>query len=123
MTVDEVEQIATTTARNATVSSDLVSGYIRAFALPCIGWAAAAPDALQPVRATSSPPILVIGNTGDNATPYDSARRIADSLDQGRLLTFHGTGHTTYGKDECADTAIDGYLLELTQPTEAACPS
>lgn len=122
-TVDEVERIATTAARSATVAPGLVSGYIRAFALPCLDWPAEAPDALEPVQATSSPPILVIGNTGDNATPYDSAQRISGSLDHGRLLTYHGTGHTTYSKNVCADTFIDRYLLDLTlPPTGADCP-
>ena len=112
-----------TAARSATVAPGLVSGYIRAFALPCLDWPAQAPDALQPVNATASPPILVIGNTGDNATPYDSAQRVAGSLEHGRLLTYHGTGHTTYGKNVCADTYIDPYLLDLTlPPTGADCP-
>ena len=41
----------------------------------------------------------------------------------GRLLTYAGSGHTTYGKDDCADAHIDSYLLDLTLPPESAvCP-
>ena len=70
-----------------------------------------------------SPPILVVGNTGDPVTPYESAQRIATTLEDGRLLTYAGTGHGTYGKDHCADAHIDSYLLDLTLPPESAsCP-
>jgi pimeloyl-ACP methyl ester carboxylesterase len=82
-----------------------------------------APNELQPVTAAGAPPILVIGNTGDPVTPFESAERVASSLQSGHLLTYAGTGHTTYGKDQCANAHIDSYLLDLTQPARAAnCP-
>ena len=81
------------------------------------------PRPSSPITAAGSPPILVIGNTGDSATPYESARRIAGTLEHGRLLTYHGAAHTTYGKDDCADAHIDAYLLELTLPPSGTdCP-
>lgn len=120
---DQVEALAAGAARDATVVPGLVSGYVRAFALRCLGWPVQAPDALGVVTAAGSPPILVIGNTGDPVTPYDAARRVAGSLERGRLLTYHGAGHLTYGKDDCADTYIDSYLVDLAlPPSGAACP-
>ena len=122
-TVAQVEELAVGAARDATVVPGLVSGYVRAFALPCLDWPVQGPDALGVVTAAGSPPILVIGNTGDPVTPYDAARRVAGSLEHGRLLTYHGGGHTTYGKDDCADTYIDSYLMDLTLPPAGAdCP-
>lgn len=122
-TTDQVEDLASRAGRSATVSPDLVSGYIRAFALPCVGWPALAPDAPHPVTAAGSPAILVIGNVGDNVTSYDTARRIAGTLEDGRLLTYHGSGHTTYGKSACADAYIDSYLMGLALPLNGAdCP-
>lgn len=121
-TITEVEDLATEAAHHASVVPGLVSGYIRAFALPCVDWktTSATPE---PVTAEGSPPILVIGNTGDNATPYDTAVRVAGSLTNGRLMTYHGTGHTTYAKDECADSYIDAYVLDLAvPPSGAGCP-
>ena len=86
-------------------------------------WPVPAPAALEPVTAAGAPPILVVGNTGDPVTPYESAQRVASSLATGRLLTYEGGGHTTYGKDDCADAHIDSYLLDLTLPPESAvCP-
>jgi len=101
----------------------LVSGYVRAFALPCLGWPVQTTDALRAVTAVGSPPILLIGNTGDPVTPYDAARRVASWLERGRLLTYRGAGHPTYGQDDCADTYIDSYLMDLAlPPSGAACP-
>ena len=122
--VADVEDLATTAANGAAVVPGLVSGYIRAFTLPCIDWPVEPPSALLPVTAGGSPPILVIGNTGDSATPYESARRVAGTLEHGRLLTYHGAAHTTYGKDDCADAYIDAYLLELSLPPSGNdCPA
>ncbi|MCU1496285.1 MAG: hypothetical protein JWM47_238 [Acidimicrobiales bacterium] len=122
-TADEVEEVAARAARAATVVPGLVSGYIRAFALPCVDWPVQAPKPLDAVTAAGSPPIVVISNTGDPATPPSAARAVSDSLARGHLLTYHGTGHTTYGKDQCADGHIDAYLIGLTlPPATAECP-
>jgi len=84
--------------------------------LACAFWDAppAAPRAA--VRAPGSAPILVIGNTGDVATPLESAQRVAHDLDAGVLLTYDGQGHTSFGKSTCVDNAIRAYLVELTLP-------
>ena len=119
----QVEELAAGAARGATVVPGLAGGYVRAFALPCLGWPVQPPDALGVVTAAGSPAILVIGNTGDPVTPYDAARRVASSLARGRLLTYRGGGHTIYSKDACADVYIDSYLMDLAlPPSGAACP-
>lgn len=118
----DVEALATGAARRASVVPGLVSGYIRAFALTCLDWPTPAPDTLEPVTAAGSPPILVVGNTGDPVTPYAAAEAVAGSLDHGRLLTYNGTGHLTYGKNICADTHIDAYVVDLAlPPTGSTC--
>jgi pimeloyl-ACP methyl ester carboxylesterase len=120
---DQVEDLAAGAARNATVAPGLAGGYVRAFALPCLRWPVQPPGALSAVTAAGSPPILVIGNTGDPVTPYEAARRVAGSLKRGRLLTYRGGGHTVYSKDACADAYIDSYLMDLAlPPSGAACP-
>ena len=115
-TATDVEALAAQAAGAATVLPELSGAYVRAFALPCTQWPVPAPATLQPVTAPGASPILVVGNTGDPVTPYESAQRIATTLEDGRLLTYAGTGHTTYGKDHCADAHIDSYLLDLTLP-------
>ncbi|CAM5686315.1 peptidase [Streptomyces badius] len=64
-------------------------------------------------------PILVVGNTGDPATPYEGARRMADELGEGVgvLLTYQGEGHGAYNcNDACVQRAVDGYLLNGRVP-------
>jgi pimeloyl-ACP methyl ester carboxylesterase len=64
--------------------------------------------------AKGSGPILVIGTTGDPATPYSQAVSLArDVLDNGHLLTYRGEGHTAYGRsNQCVENAVDNYLIK-----------
>lgn len=66
-----------------------------------------------PLQASGAPPILVIGTTGDPATPYESAQALADQLESGRLLTYDGEGHTAFGRgSQCVDDVVDAYLVD-----------
>jgi pimeloyl-ACP methyl ester carboxylesterase len=115
----EVEALATRAADSATVLPELSAAYVRFFALPCLSWPVPAAAHAEPITAAGAPPILVVGNTGDPVTPFESAEHVAANLADGHLLTYRGAGHTTYGKDRCADAAIDSYLLDLTVPAES----
>jgi hypothetical protein len=86
---------------------------------PCAFWAAPVTGTPGPVRATGSAPILVVGNKGDVATPFADAEKVAADLDHGVLLTYEGKGHTSYGKNDCVDAAVDAYLLTQTLPEAA----
>ncbi|MEV0976076.1 alpha/beta hydrolase [Streptomyces sp. NPDC049915] len=71
------------------------------------------------VSAPGAAPVLVVGNTGDPATPYEGARRMADELGKnvGTLLTWKGEGHGAYGSgSDCVDTTVNAYLLKGTLP-------
>lgn len=75
-------------------------------------------------KATGSPPILVVGTTGDPATPYAQTAKLAAMLGTGRVLTWQGEGHTAYPQTRCIVSAVDGYLLDLTVPKPGAtCPA
>lgn len=82
----------------------------------CATWPSAAVGTPAPVVARGAPPILVVGNTGDTATPYANAVGVADSLASGVLLTVELQGHTAYGANRCATTAIDADLIDLVVP-------
>lgn len=85
----------------------------------CAVWPIAAEPDTTPVQATGAPPILVVGTTGDPATPYAWAQALAASLDDGRLLTYEGFVHTAYlAGSDCVDEAVDSYLLDATLPAE-----
>lgn len=64
------------------------------------------------VHAPGVPPVLVVGTTGDPATPYENAQSLAAQFPGGMLLTYRGTGHTAYGRSNvCVAEAVDGYLI------------
>lgn len=72
-----------------------------------------------PISAHGAAPILVVGTTGDPATPYAWSQALAEQLDSGRLLTWDGSGHTAYGRtNRCVHDAVDAYLLDGTLPAE-----
>ncbi|MEB8336352.1 alpha/beta hydrolase [Streptomyces endophyticus] len=73
------------------------------------------------VSARGAAPVLVVGNTGDPATPYEGARRMADELGTGVgvELTWKGEGHGAYGSGSaCVDSTVDAYLLEGRIPRD-----
>ncbi|WP_324650396.1 alpha/beta hydrolase [Georgenia sp. H159] len=72
-----------------------------------------------PVTAAGADPIVVIGTTGDPATPYEWSEALAAQLESGVLVTYEGEGHTAYGRaGECITEAVDGYLLDGTVPED-----
>jgi pimeloyl-ACP methyl ester carboxylesterase len=92
--------------------------------LPCAFWPAGVTRTPEPVTASGSPTILVVGNTGDAATPYSAAVSVARHLQHGVLLTYQGSGHTSLGRSDCADAATRRYLVDLrVPPPHALCLS
>lgn len=83
--------------------------------LPCAYWPASTYEP-HAVRAPGTPPVLVIGSTGDAATPYDQAVRVAEDLDRGVLLTVRLDGHIALGDSACATAAATRYLVDLVPP-------
>jgi pimeloyl-ACP methyl ester carboxylesterase len=89
----------------------------------CPGMPQPAPgDALGSLAVTTAPPIVVVGTTGDPATPYAGAQTVARAITGSRLLTYESTEHTAYGsaRSTCVDDFVDGYLLDGTLPPDGA---
>ncbi len=85
----------------------------------CIG----TPDPVDPLivgPADGAAPILVIGNTGDPATPYDWSVALADSLSSAVLFTVEAEGHTAFLTIECVNPIVSAYLIDLQVPDEGA---
>jgi hypothetical protein len=61
-------------------------------------------------------PIVVIGTTGDAATPIQSSRNAAKALEGGVFLTVTADQHTGYGLNNCVVSTVDKYLIDLTPP-------
>lgn len=89
--------------------------------LTCGLWPEEPVRASEPIAASGAAPILVVGTTGDPATPYQWSQALAEQLESGRLLTYEGEGHTAYARaSACVDAAVDGYLLDGVLPGEGA---
>ncbi|MFG2945277.1 alpha/beta hydrolase [Streptomyces adustus] len=87
----------------------------------CHDWPVAGQYDTPEVSAPGAAPILVVGNTGDPATPYEGARKMADELGKGVgvVLTWKGEGHGAYGSgSDCVDSTVDAYLLKGTVPKD-----
>ncbi len=90
----------------------------------CAVWPVPATGKVGPIRAAGSPPIVVVGSTGDPITPYRWAQSLASELSNAVLLTRVGDGHTAYGYSSCIRSAVDRYLIDLTPPAAGTrCPS
>jgi pimeloyl-ACP methyl ester carboxylesterase len=63
-------------------------------------------------------PVLVVGNYWDPATNYAGAVKVAGLLPNSRLLSNDSWGHTAYGSSECANDAVDNYLLTVKLPAK-----
>ena len=90
----------------------------------CTVWPVRATGRPHPIHAAGSPPIVVVGSTGDPITPYAWAQALAGQLAHGRLLTRVGNGHTGYGASPCIRAHVDAYLVSLVLPPPGTrCPS
>ncbi|MBL1110233.1 alpha/beta fold hydrolase [Streptomyces sp. 5-8] len=100
-------------------ASALFGPYMAWGMLSCTDWAVPGAAYHPDVSAPGSAPILVVGNTGDPATPYEGARRMVEALGKGVgvELTYKGQGHGSYdSKNKCVQSAVDGYLLDGKLP-------
>jgi pimeloyl-ACP methyl ester carboxylesterase len=68
------------------------------------------------ITGAGAGPIVVIGVTGDSATPLEGTRKMADELDEGVLLVVDAEQHTGYGVNGCTFDVIDRYLIDLEPP-------
>ena len=83
----------------------------------CQGWGHESSRKREKITASGAAPILVVGTTGDPATPYAWSEALAEQLESGQLLTWKGNGHTAYGRsNDCVKNAVDTYLLNGTMP-------
>ena len=77
----------------------------------CASWPYQGVETRTAVTGEGAAPILVVGTTGDPATPYRWAEALADQLESATLVTYQGEGHTAYGDSVCVGTVVDDYLL------------
>jgi pimeloyl-ACP methyl ester carboxylesterase len=90
----------------------------------CADWPIAADRYAGPWSTTTSEPVLVVGNFFDGVTAYTGAQASSEYLENSRLLSYAGWGHTAYGRSKCTTEFIDAYLLDGSLPPEGTvCPA
>jgi pimeloyl-ACP methyl ester carboxylesterase len=78
----------------------------------------AARDQRVDITGAGAGPIVVIGTTGDPATPFDSTVRMAETLEDGRLVIVEADQHTGYGVNRCVIDVVNTYLIDLVAPDD-----
>jgi hypothetical protein len=85
----------------------------------CVDWPYDSARTPAPVEYTGNSPIVVIGTTGDPATPVEWAASLRKQLGTASLLTWQGEGHTAYGRaNSCLEDAVDSYLVDGKVPAD-----
>ena len=85
--------------------------------LVCARWPVKPAPKPPTVDAHGAPPIVVIGTTGDPATPYEYAQSMARALGSGVLVTLDGEGHLAYGQSACVRKLVVAYLVQDEVPS------
>jgi pimeloyl-ACP methyl ester carboxylesterase len=88
-----------------------VGGYFCTFFPP-------APDPRVEITGEGAGPILVVGTTGDPATPLESTESMADALEAGVLLVVEADQHTGYHVNDCSRSTVEDYLVDLELPDD-----
>ncbi|MGF9664080.1 alpha/beta hydrolase [Arthrobacter crystallopoietes] len=102
-------------------ASPTLGRYLAYGGTTCENWSYDAVRTPAPVKAEGADPILVVGTTGDPATPYEWAESMAANFESASLLTFEAEGHTAYSRgNKCVQDAVDGYFIEGTMPKDGA---
>jgi pimeloyl-ACP methyl ester carboxylesterase len=71
---------------------------------------------------TTTNPVVVIGTTGDPATPYEWAQGLNKLLINSVLVSLTGEGHTGQGQgNACIDDQIDDFYLAGILPKTSTC--
>lgn len=79
------------------------------------------PESIDPrvaITGAGAGPIVVIGTTGDPATPFQSTVNMSNALEDGRLLIVEADQHTGYGVNRCVIDLVNNYLIALQPPTD-----
>jgi pimeloyl-ACP methyl ester carboxylesterase len=106
------DQVFDLSDRLTSVAPRLGPGWIQEM-LICANWKVE-PQGGITVGAETERRIVVVGSTGDAATPLEGTRNMVTELGQARLVISPLEQHTTYGADSCVTEIVDEYLLNLT---------
>ena len=116
------EQVLNLADELNSVAPRLGAGWIQEM-LICANWKIA-PRGGVTVQAKTNNRIVVVGSTGDAATPLEGTKNMVSALGHARLVISPLEQHTTYGTDQCVTKIVDNYLLNLADgPDITTCDS
>jgi pimeloyl-ACP methyl ester carboxylesterase len=116
------DQVLNLKSRLQDIAPRLGAGWIQEM-LICGNWDIAPSGGFE-VSADTENRIVVVGSTGDAATPLEGTRNMVTALGRARLVISPLEQHTTYGTDTCVTEIVDEYLLNLTDgPDITTCDS
>ncbi|GAB2902647.1 alpha/beta hydrolase [Neomicrococcus lactis] len=100
-------------------ASPILGKYLAFGGFMCDSWPVAEKGTPAPASADNAASIVIIGTTGDPATPYEWAQALRKQLKTSTLVTYEGQGHTAYGRsNSCISEAVDKYFVEGTVPQD-----
>lgn len=93
----------------------------------CVGDPVEVTNPQRPLEIEGAPPLVMIGNSHDPATPLSFSRTAARQSGS-HLIIYEGWGHTAYypgfQNSPCVNAAVEAYLIDLTVPPDGlTCPS
>ncbi|MHB8593206.1 MAG: alpha/beta hydrolase, partial [Acidimicrobiales bacterium] len=86
--------------------------------LECAVWPTPPTRVPHAISAAGAPPILVVGTSGDPATPHKWAVDVAGQLEHGVLVTWQGQSHVAYFYSPCVRAIDQAYLVQGTLPAD-----
>ncbi len=87
----------------------------------CFGYPAARKPLTEPRSGSVKgvPPLVLVGSTGDPATPYAQTEQLQRAIPGSVVVTWESNDHTAYGRQsDCIDPPLTDYLVSLEVPQD-----
>ena len=122
--IDDYDQFARYQEKLSEASPNVEWTSYNEWVVQCLGNPVENTNPLGPLDIDGAPPIVMLGNLHDFATPYPWSRTAAGQSGA-TLITYEGFRHTVYsGRTDCVDKPVDDYLINGTVPDDGiSCES
>jgi pimeloyl-ACP methyl ester carboxylesterase len=95
------------------------------YGLVCAYWPVPPVKSVSPITVDGAPPIMIVGTTGDPATPLKWAEGLSKDISSSVLVVAEGSQHTSFllAQNSCVDALGIAYLVDGTAPpADTNCP-
>lgn len=92
--------------------------------LSCATWPVRSTNDTQAkISYSGTTPVVILGTTGDPATPYEYAQHMHRALASSRLITLNGDGHLAFDQSTCVQAKVLAYFDNGVTPQDSTCTS